>query len=400
MICGEISPESSYKLNATSLPYCIFRNKEKYCFNQQAHRFVNIGSKPDSHTYVAWKQSQYYHDYISDNEIPSALLRSTIKNDLDRKLTDMRKYQHSIRHVNQLLKIDNLKYIPQTKSTVANIYHENRSYIIHSTGKFLDELCIRDPRLCPPYNQSLHSYGFNMPLNVATPIEQIEQCGSIALNTSANILVRSKNELFHFKTASLTSEAYHPNSQYKLNYNYRWNHDHVILQPLQRYSLASNIIRLSCSSSSLSYSILLNEYGNIFKWNPNDGVISTTTKIDISHDHRDELSLECSLHPQLYYVGLMNKIHLYDQRSSCQSSVIKIFDDDSHIHSILQHPHLPNHIYVSVNNRIKLFDIKYMQRSLAERELPEYERNTLLKFVKMKYFNSNESSAGSYLITN
>ena len=115
---------------ASCIPQNIFRNRERY---QLENYSTNSNAGLYNVRVDAWISTVYAKDRLLEDAIPSYLLHDYI-------------IQNHLLCQTQSNPVDPLSVsLPSFRhSTVATCHHENRSLVIHSGGKTMDELILRD----------------------------------------------------------------------------------------------------------------------------------------------------------------------------------------------------------------------------------------------------------------
>lgn len=308
------SPQPLSCISPQSIPFCVFRNRERYWMGKE-----NIKISSDMNlNYLrtkAWDQTKYYKEHLAEHHIPSYLLNDYILEELN---DNQQQNSNSIHNKGNFSK---------DKQTLIGCHHDHQSLTIHAAGKNMDELVMRNTNQIQPNNNKCREPGFSLPIGNGSSIEQILRCGTSMWSSCSHIIVRtSDSNIYHLRTVNIDDHT--PRSDFKKSAwpttNSKQLHDKspsnlaqgvFILEPLQRYQLPNEIVHMSASKSAWIGSVLLSLNGQIYSWTPLEGMHAYSKKCVFPNSVMDNedmnnnriastSSIESSLHPMIHYVTL------------------------------------------------------------------------------------------------
>lgn len=343
-IISKLSPNPKNQLIPISIPYTLFRNRER---NHTGRSQLPIDDKI-SNVYlndISIKQSYYYNETLAESNIPSKLLNDSIFDSLSKK---------------QNSKI-------QQSSTLIGCSHDREPLVVHVAGDNMNELILRKASNLVP--GSINTLGYTLSLGNSDSISDLIMCGTSRWGTCSNILAVSEltSKLTYIRTAALDDYA----SQSQTTSKY-------ILEPIKQYDMPSQINNV-CHSSNYVGSIILCDNGDLYDWKPNEGVVRVCNLGLKEFDHQPVIY--SSLHPMLNYIAVGSNAYLYDVRkkfslSSCHflalNNVIAVGAQTPVITSLCQHSSSANHLLISSANdpTVSFVDNRYAGRVIAHRPIP------------------------------
>lgn len=127
---GNFSAPNSRIAETCSAPVNVFRNRERYhleSYNPNSPALINL-VRTD-----AWTKTLYAKDRLLEHPLPSYLLHDNLVQ------------SHLLHHTQNMIKDQREVCLPTFRhSTITACHHEGRSLYVHASGKFMDELVLRD----------------------------------------------------------------------------------------------------------------------------------------------------------------------------------------------------------------------------------------------------------------
>lgn len=395
-----------YKLISSSAPYCIFRNRERY-IQPKTHDNVQYDTK-FANTKVIDNQVRLYLDRISNSFIPSRLLYGTIRRDT--------------------LSLNQSNNRICYRNSIISCQHNNESMFVHLSGRYMDELILRNSSDIYNEYDLYNSLGYTISISHGTPILQLLKAGETSFGMTTQILANTTNEIYHLTTSS-TDELISTNKVSKVYDQFinssqlfhDTNYIPTILEPLHKYEIPYSISNTSSiPSNHICYAKIITTCGRLFTWTLSQGCIqhkdksilpkyvtikdtncsmksmNNTIQIDVNlEDHNYNPYIECSLHPMLSYISMNKVVLTYDERSS--SSAMYLCNGNKNISIIKQDEQIVENIYVSYEDTICLYDIRNTKTYVTKYDLPvSYDK---LKYYSLPYDDTSSSLLlGRYLI--
>jgi hypothetical protein len=381
----------SHFLEASSAPKNIFRNCERYHLEH-----YNTKSCADLNTTRAnaWNQTLYAKDRLLEHGIPSYLLHDHIVQ--SHLLSQTQSYPNE-----RDVCLPCYRY-----STVTALHHGNKSLIVHTAGKEMDVLVLRDVEHIKQQfgSASIADPCFSLPLNCGVPIIEIAAAGSPSFESCSHLLARTSSELFYMRTVNITDHIPTSHNNHKSNPILSATPEvEMLLEPLQKWQCPVELISMTTSPSEWSYASFLSTSGTLFMWNPLDGLrkFSSDPLIDpnlmagYSHGAYDNIKdlnlstalLDFTLHPQILHVALGVALYRTDLRCRLLQKDLIYTTSNSRtrndICSLKQHGDI-GHLFVlnTLDGEVLLMDSRYTKTCVAERVIPEPHSN-------MKFYNSS-----------
>lgn len=302
------------KLVAVSSPACIFRNRERYRLQGDNAAF-DLRAKSDRLRTLD-RQTRLCTDAIAGAAgIPTRLLYGSLQLDMQDTAAEHLSLEHT-------------RYLKKT--TAAVLQHDDENFIVHAAGRCMDELIMRhtDSLWCvngPLQNEGYYSdvgeacddagvgeggrdrdawwsyswrpgrlaedqeAGFTLPISAGCPIINVEAVGSAAAaSTSAQLLVRTTNEVFALKTTSLvesftdqaTGKLRHRRSKSKASLQLPLASLGTLLEPVQKWRLPEPIADMCVSPATCPYAgaTFVGESGRMWRWCPTLGLYSPSSQ--------------------------------------------------------------------------------------------------------------------------
>lgn len=337
----------------------------------------------------AWTETNYFQNHLSDHHVPSYLLNDFIFQESYSNYMDVKKRAIAVTHHEHFIEQSN-EY-SKCPSTLSCCKHNNKSFLLHSSGKNMDEIVITD---CAHFDSHNLANGFSVNVGNGSSLMQVSAIGSSLFNTNSDILARTDSEIVYLRTVALNDYISCDDSQ----------QNSVILEPIQKWSLPTKIASMSCSSSSIVHANLLGDNCLLYTWSPGNGFIKASEQIifpqkDIDdmmftvHDYyqlnRSEMksvsiescqsiaNIESSLLPHTVYASLGKKSYCYDSRS--HSVAANQFTAKCDITSLKQHSLQQQYLFVAHNGYVLLFDLRYPSKPVAQR--PVSDAHGLLQYT-------------------
>lgn len=127
---SNFSAPNSRVTETCSAPVNLFRNRERYhleSYNPTSPALINL-VRTD-----AWTKTLYAKDRLLEHSVPSYLLHDNLVQ------------SNLLHHTQNMIKDQREICLPTFRhSTLTACHHEGRSLYIHASGKFMDELILRD----------------------------------------------------------------------------------------------------------------------------------------------------------------------------------------------------------------------------------------------------------------
>ena len=383
-------------LNAQSAPVNVFRNKERYCLDSFA---TSSSVGPNAIRADAWKGGALYaKDRLLEDHIPSYLLHDHLV------------HAHLF-HQTQCFPVDTpdiaLPYF--RRSTLTSCHHEHRSLLVHAAGRYMDELIVRDTSFMRHQMVTSSSGisndhliqkegGFTLPLSRGTPVVEVMTTGVTACHSCASLLARTHSEVFYLRTVNIDDHIpihYQGSeggfSQHSQQGFLNQPGIEIMLEPLQKWQLPTEIASMSSSITAWSYAAILGTNGKLFTWNPVGGLIQHSdeemyapSRLATPLHGRGTMEsgqinvglVSCTLHPQVLLMSFGTRLRLYDLRTryttTSSSSSSSMHHSPSPITSIAPHPLDPHLLVVcDVRGSVSLMDQKYMNTHISQKTVPE-----------------------------
>jgi hypothetical protein len=289
---------------------------------------------------------------------------------------------------------------------VTALHHGNKSLIVHTAGKEMDVLVLRDVEHIKQQfgSASIADPCFSLPLNCGVPIIEIAAAGSPSLESCSRLLARTSSELFYMRTVNITDHMSTSHNNHKSNPILSTTPEvEMLLEPLQKWQCPVELISMSTSPSEWSYASFLSTSGTLFMWNPLDGLrkFSSDPLVDpnlmagYSHGSYNNIKdlnlstalLDFTLHPQILHVALGVALYRTDLRCRLlQKDLIYTTNNSTtrnDICSLKQHGDI-GHLFAlnTLDGEVLLMDSRYTKTCVAEKVIPEPHSN-------MKFFNSS-----------
>ena len=385
-------------LNAQSAPVNVFRNKERYSLDSFA---TSSSTGPNAIRVDAWKGGALYaKDRLLEDHIPSYLLHDHLV------------HAHLF-HQTQCFPVDTpdiaLPYF--RRSTLTSCHHEHRSLVVHAAGRYMDELIVRDAsfmhhQMRTSWSGTSHDHliqkapGFTLPLSRGTPVVEVMTTGVSAFHSCASLLARTHSEVFYLRTVNINdhtpihfqgAEGSGPRAFHHQGKGRELGTE-IMLEPLQKWQLPTEIASMSTSVTAWSHAAILGTNGKLFTWNPVGGLVQHSQE-DMHPPSRLATPLHgrgamesgqisvglvsCTLHPQVLLTSLGVRMRLYDLRSryataTTSSSSSSVHRSRSPITSIAPHPLDPHLLVVcDVGGAVTLLDQRHMKTHISQRTVPE-----------------------------
>jgi hypothetical protein len=159
--------------------------------------------------------------------------------------------------------------------------------------------------------------------------------------------------------------------------------ENVILEPMQRWTLSSNIVCSAASplnSSSSPYMICLTSNGRVQLWNPSRGFF-TTCCVQINNDilqsnidansfsDLNNVTMDCSHDPMKCYISYKHRFHTIDLR--CRVVSPSLYSTPFMISSLKQSLEDPNHVYVCYRGSIIIMDLRHTRTFFIHRHIAD-----------------------------
>lgn len=399
----------SSHFTASSPPVNIFRNCERYHLE---HYNTKSCADLNSTRSNAWKETLYAKDRLLEHGIPSYLLHDHIVQ--SHLLSQTQSYPNS-----RDVCLPCYRY-----STVTALRHGNKSLVVHVAGKEMDVLILRDVEHIKQQfgSTSIADPCFSLPLNCGVPILEVAAAGFPSLESCSHLLARTSSELFYMRTLNITDHipTNHNSHKNKIKSSEKQELE-ILLEPLQKWQCPFELLSMTTSPSEWSYASFLSTSGNLFIWNPLDGLkkyssdplIDPNLMASNSHGAYENIKdlnlstavLDFTLHPQILHVALGVALYRTDLRCRLlQKDLIytaKSSRTRNDICSVKQHGDI-GHLFVlnTLDGEISLMDSRYTKTCVAERVVPEPHSN--MKFIKPSTGTANDkhglfvgSSSGS-----
>jgi hypothetical protein len=378
------SGRPDFTSRGVSAPFCLYRNQSRY-------------------EHLVLKAVEGYLD--KDGNVISTALNDTL-----RELAPYRQataftqgssaeeFPIPVRLLNDALRDENYYRAPdilrqKVHDTIISCHHYDKSLVVHCGGKHMDTLIVRETRLCRPGLQS-GVPGFTLPLGKGENLVQVVCASTSRWNACSHVLARTRNQLFHVRTVSLSDEM--PKTAKKYDVLGRAT---VVLEPLQQWQFPHNIIDLSVSPlSGACLAFITCKGGNVYSWSATEGVrhvlgggnptvlsgsgeshgdnneSSTDTDVDQAVKKSEEtewLNVCASMHPMMCYVTKRANLHGVDVRCT-PLSMHQLFSDTSVLSSMCHHTSSPHYLFTcNSESRMSLLDVRYPKRYVFQKFIGE-----------------------------
>ena len=359
-----VTSEPTFKVIAQSAPYCVFRNKEKYHFSLTNLSTIDGHDTLREHDKSINDQIRLFNDGISDAHVPSYLLYGTMRID---EIT-----QSKIR--NSLM-----------KSTVAAASHNMNNLFVHTSGRYLDQIVLRDT--AHTYNGSdlRDPPGFVLNISGGAAIDEIYNVGTTHFGYSTQLLARAGAEVFQLRTVGLDDlQAKQKNMTSRMiTHHATPNVMTTVLDPVSKWQVPYEICNMSASSTGYNNASILTVCGRVCTWNPTDGVqfhsknvMLPTSCLNGQIDYNMRIS--CTLHPQVDHILCDKSIYLYDRRTSVHAR--SLFTSTAALLSTAQHGSDGHCFVVSTHQNVSLVDARYPKTPIMQQCVPA--GHTSMRFYK------------------
>lgn len=364
-----ISAEPTFKVLADSAPYCLFRNKEKYILNSAGDQ-KTLYSEDNRR---AEDQVRLYNDCLADAHVPSYLLYGTLRRDIAAQKSTKQ---------------------DQSWSTIAAVQHNNSKLFVHASGRYMDQVILRDAAHSFTGLDLRNPPGFTLPLGNGSPVQEIVHAGTTCWGSSSMLLARTRAEVFQLRTMSLedvhTKRSDHVGSKPA-------NVLTTVLDPVQKWQLPYEICSTSTSPGTWNSACFLTACGRVCSWNPSDGVQVAASGCSVlpadclGAGMRDySMRIDCTLHPQVSRIACDRAVYLFDLRAAAAVGTKLYASPDRRVLSTKQHGCAAQCFLVSTRDCVSLMDTRYTKTPLAQQYIPAGHE-------KMKYFaNPLKSQSGAF----
>jgi hypothetical protein len=199
-----------------------------------------------------------------------------------------------------------------------------------------------------------------------------------SFNTSSHFLARSSSQLFHLKTTDILDTCESDLTA----------HNCLIMEPIQKWILTSEISCMSGSKSIATHGFLMSTQGELFtidcrqgvqRWNRStsttNSVFSPSHSLISSSPHNQCMNVESTHHSQRCYLSKEKVFFHKDLRSS--EFAQPLFSTPHFITSL----HVPsrassatsesNHIFLGIKEMMYIMDGRYLRTPLAMRPIPD-----------------------------
>jgi hypothetical protein len=367
------SPLLPWKLEPQSPPYVSYRNIEAYRLQSPYNQLP----KPYDLISNSWDQTMYYKHQLKDNPISGNILMDTILEDLLYSRYQQLNKIHTSK--NSLLGKKIIKIslsIVFSFAFLVGVTHEDQSLIVHVSGKIKDHLILRNSPDFRPYHRR-DVKGFQIKLEAE--ILQLEKFGMGSFNTSTHFLARSSSQIFHLKTTDILDSCDSPSTNLP-------SHNCIIMEPIQKWVLGSEISCMSGSKSVATHGFLVSNQGELFSLDCNQGIQrwnrATTTASVFSPTHAvvcstpssQCMSIESTNHPQICYLSKEKVLFHKDLRT--QEFAQPLFSTPHFITSLHVPSHISstlpqsNHFFLGIQDMMYIMDVRYFKTPLSMRPIP------------------------------
>lgn len=362
-------PDTRIFIDPVSVPFTVFRNRQKYVLQNT----ISSHAKDRSTFRVrAENQTKYYKGNTSESDIPSSLLYDYVLEDC----LHMRKYYNSLNSLN----------------TILGLNCDGTNLCAYVSGRQFDQIMLRyTDEFQPCISQDVSSFV----LNLDSEIIQLEKFGMSSYNTVTDFIARSATEIFHIRPIHVGDYQPHmKKAPATLSCNEAMSNA-VILDPVQKWRINATIACFSSSKSSSSYGRLLTDTCQLYSLDPlygfnvhsNDNIFPSTcdvhTALPISSTHDHQMSLECTLHPQISFLSCNRMLLQKDTRlKGCATPLIILPEP---VHSVLAHGSNLNLCVVGHPLATLIIDTRYTRKCLSQR--PVSQPHDLMSFVSKSSFD-------------
>jgi hypothetical protein len=368
---SSVTADPSYKLLQSSLPYCVFRNKQRY------HLLPPSSDKTDG--------GQAYHQHETAEAQTKLLLTSAAGQFVPSYLT-----YGTIR-----LEMQNLPPVGSSPlhNTVISLQYDQLNLFVHPGGRYLDELVLRDVHHTFRGEDLDRPPGFTLPLSKGSQLREVAFAGTTHWGTKSQLLARAGSEIYHVRTLGLDEYRSIPatESEAEQGHRHMYETSPVILEPTQKWQLPTEISSMACSTTGWSTAGVLGANGAYFTWTPTDGIKSFHGGKSVL-PHTEEKGYmkdftrrtECSWHPQVHYLTSQESLYTLDLRS--QSMAVALYSAAGPVLSPKQHDRQASLLLVSVKDAVQLVDVRYPKGCVAQQYVPHGHQ--LMASVQTPYTNS------------
>jgi hypothetical protein len=271
----------------------------------------------------------------------------------------------------------------QSHSSLAVCSPGNKSLLVHPVGGNLTQLMLQDVSKCSKNALNLRPI-FTMKLTNGGQILDVLSLGTSNWGLECNIAACTRNELYHVRTVSVSDYQAPEEFNTKLNKQRKGiPFENVILEPMQRWTLSSNIVCSAASplnSSSSPYMICLTSNGRVQLWNPSRGFF-TTCCVQINNDilqsnidansfsDLNNVTMDCSHDPMKCYISYKHRFHTIDLR--CRVVSPSLYSTPFMISSLKQSLEDPNHVYVCYRGSIIIMDLRHTRTFFIHRHIAD-----------------------------
>eukprot|EP00981_Chlorochromonas_danica_P011671 scaffold4203_cov166-Ochromonas_danica.AAC.17 len=277
-----LSSPSTTQLYCVDSPFVVFRNRGGYTYQPEnvltsSQGLAGFSRSEQYLNMLSLERAKFYQSFVADQPVPSHLLHLTLSSEWS---------QPSI-----------YSTIQKRLSTMLAVRHGDKPLVIHRSGRYFDELSVRNIETFYPRGAT-HQSAFTLRLSEGSAIRQIVAAGQSNFNTSSNILASTLAEIYLLST--LSAEEVSP----------RLNSHGFMLEPLQKWQLPDEVIDLSGSQSHLPTALCLTKRGSVYQWSPSLGM----HKVASVDEAEETWSISSCQHPQLALLTSPFHLQLLDLR--------------------------------------------------------------------------------------
>jgi len=317
--------------------------------------------------------SAYCREFVLEYPVSSSVLQSTIAEDASAAKTQ------------RLPRYSTLAFCKSGSDA--------RSSVIHGGGKYMDQLIIRD---LESLTVAPSLAAFSLSLGRGEPIVEVHPAGKSNWGNRVHLLARTRAEIFHVATTRVAQLA--PKTRVNAAES-RQPMDSVILEPLQKWQLPSEILSLTTPSHvSESLGCILASSGQLFTWNLSQGVLPYSSAEKLFPQWPTDLtSLACdpqvcysSWHQMVVYAALGSDVLCIDLRTSgkkaaCAVPPNTISSSTQTISGLCQHKEDGNFIFVAcADGTNSISDLRYPKQCVAERSVQTKDFHESLQFSPLE----------------
>jgi WD40 repeat protein len=349
-----------------AVPRCVHRNGERY-------EFMSSSSRVDVGISGAKGYSAYCKEFVLEYPVSSSVLQSTIVEDASASKTQR---------------------LPRYSTlTLCKSGSDARSSVIHGGGKYMDQLIIRD---LDSMTEAPSLAAFSLSLGRGEPIVEVHPAGKSNWGNRAHLLARTRAEIFHVATTRVAQLA--PKTRVNAAES-KQPMDSVILEPLKKWQLPSEILSLTTSPhASESLGCVLASSGQLFTWNLSQGVLPYSSAEKLFPQWPTHLtSLACdpqvcysSWHQMVVYAALGPDVLCIDLRTSgkkaaCAVPSNTLSSSSQTISGLCQHKKDGNFIFVAcADGTNSVSDLRFPKQCVAERCVQTKDFHESLQFSPLE----------------